>query len=294
MEADLLYRCSDQTGEAATWLADPGLLLWVDIDEGILHRYHWDSKQVRDYALPEMVTAVIPWKGHPGEVLLAMKNRFVAWHLTKGTYRTLIELPGLSPQLRTNDCKASPEGRLWCGVMHMNEYSGTGSLYCVESGHSCNQVLSRQCIPNGIVWNRAGDRMYYADSGRGCIEEYAYDRLTGSICLLRTAVQVPPEFGVPDGMTIDGDGMLWVAHWGGGGVYVWNPANGRLVDKIGVPAPHVASCTFGGQKKDQLYITTARSGLSAEQREAWPLSGSLFVAELPGVMSGENHYPFVD
>lgn len=293
MKATLLYQCSDQTGEAATWLQDSGIFLWVDIDNGILHQYHTDSKKVKNHVFPEMISAVIPWKGHRDEVIVAMKNRFVVYHLVNETFTTLIELPKLHPQLRINDCKASPDGRLWCGVMHTAGQSGNGSLYCIENGLAPVSVLQQQSIPNGIVWNCAGDRMYYADSGRGCIEEYAYDCLTGAIYFLRTAIQVPPEYGVPDGMTIDAKGLLWVAHWGGSGVYIWNPADGRLVDKVEVPVPHVASCTFGGCHGNLLYITTALSGLSAEEQDTYPLSGSLFVSEIPDIIPGENHYPFI-
>lgn len=158
---------------------------------------------------------------------------------------------------------------------------------------SLTPVLGQQSIPNGIVWNRKGDRMYYVDSGRRCIEEYAYDYLTGAIYFIRTAVQVPVEYGVPDGMTIDANGLLWVAHWGGFGVYVWSPSTGQLVDKIEVPVPNVASCTFGGKERNRLFITTAVDGLSEAEIQAYPLSGSLFVADVPGVVSGENHYPFI-
>lgn len=291
INTNLLYRCYDQTGEAATWLSGLQCLLWVDIDNGILHQYHADNQSVKDHTFPEVITSIIPWKGHDKEVILAMKNRFIVYHLEKKTYKTLIELSCLHPQWRTNDCKAAPEGRIWCGVMHRSEHNGNASLYCVENDLSLAQVLQQQSIPNGIVWNREGDRMYYADSGRGCIEEFAYDRLTGGIYFLRTAIQVPPEYGVPDGMTISADGLLWVAHWGGFGVYVWNPANGQLVRKIEVPVPNVASCTFGG--KGQLFITTALDGLSEEEKELYPLSGSLFVADVPGVIPGENHYPFI-
>lgn len=293
MKANLLYRCSDETGEAATWLPGLGILLWVDIDNGILHQYYPESKKVKEQTFPEMISSIIPWKGHEHEIILTMKNRLVSYHLKKATYTTLLEMPCLHPQLRTNDCKASPEGRLWCGVMHMSEHNETASLYCVDNDLSLAPVLKQQCIPNGLVWNKAGDRMYYADSGRGCIEEYAYDRLTGAAYLLRTAVQVPPEYGVPDGMTIDANGLLWVAHWGGFGVYVWNPVTGKLVDKIDVPVPNVASCTFGGANRRQLFITTALSGLSASEREAYPLSGSLFVADVSTVTVGENHYSFI-
>lgn len=289
----LFYRCYDQTGEAATWLPNLNCLLWVDIDNGILHQYNADDQSVKDHTFPEIITSIIPWKGHDLEVILAMKNRFIAYHLEKRTYQTIVEFSGLHPKWRTNDCKSSPTGQLWCGVMHTSEHNGNGSLYCVDHDLSLTQVLQQQSIPNGIVWNREGNRMYYADSGRGCIEEYAYDRLTGAIVFLRTAIQVPPEYGVPDGMTIDANDLLWVAHWGGYGVYVWNPVNGQLVDKIEVPAPHVASCTFGGKGHNHLFITTAIDGLSDSQKAAYPLSGSLFVADVPNVIPGENHYPFI-
>jgi sugar lactone lactonase YvrE len=84
-----------------------------------------------------------------------------------------------------------------------------------------------------------------------------------------------------DGMTIDCNDNLWVAQWGGGGVYCYNPYTGDLLTKIVVPAPHVASCAFGGDKLDTLYITTARAGLSEEQLEEYPLSGSVFCCK-PG------------
>lgn len=293
MKANLLYRSCDETGEAATWLPGSDVLLWVDIDRGILHQYHPETGTIKQHTLPEMVSSIIPRKGCKQEVILAMKNRLVSYHLERQTYTTLVEFSDLHPNLRTNDCKASPEGRIWCGVMQMDNHNETGYLYCVDNDLSLAPVLTKQCIPNGMVWNQAGDRMYYADSGRGSIEEYAYDRLTGAVYLLRTAIQVPPEYGVPDGMTIDAEGLLWVAHWGGFGVYVWNPATGKLVDKVEVPVPNVASCTFGGAKGNRLFITTALAGLSASEREAYPESGSLFVADVPGVVPGENHYSFI-
>ena len=95
------------------------------------------------------------------------------------------------------------------------------------------------------------------------------------------AVNIPEGTGSPDGMTIDCNDNLWVAQWGGGGVYCYNPYTGDLLTKIVVPAPHVASCAFGGDKLDTLYITTARAGLSKEQLEEYPLSGSVFCCK-PG------------
>lgn len=293
MEATLLHRCYDQTGEAATWIPGLDLFLWVDIDNGILHKYDAKNGTVTNHIFPDMISAIIPREGNSQEIIIALKNRLISYHLSRETYDTLVDIPSLSPNLRTNDCKASPEGRLWIGVMDTSNHNETGSLFCLHNNLSLNQVLTQQCIPNGIVWNRAGDRMYYADSGRHCIEEYAYDRLAGGIRFIRTAVQVPEIYGVPDGMTIDSSGHLWVAHWGGFGVYIWNPVNGQLIDKIDVPVPNVASCTFGGADRQSLFITTACSGLTASEKEMYPLSGSLFAARVTAA-PGENHYPFMN
>ena len=293
MKANLLHRCYDITGEAITWLPDRKTLLWVDIDRGILHQYDLENGVVEAHSFPEMITAIIPWKGHNEEVILAMKNRMVAYHLTKCDYRVLVELTDLQPWLRTNDCKASPDGRILYGVMRTHHQNNVGGLYCISHDLSCNKVLENQIIPNGIVWNKAGDRMFYADSGRHCIEEYGYSPQDGVIGK-RSVIEVSSEYGVPDGMTIDAEDNLWVAHWGGYGVYVWNPSTGKLMDKVEVPVPNVASCTFGGIGSNKLFITTALDGLSDEQLREYPLSGSVFVADTPDVVPGENHYPFMN
>ncbi|MDE6181403.1 MAG: SMP-30/gluconolactonase/LRE family protein, partial [Phocaeicola sp.] len=127
--AKLLYHCDDRTGEAATWLPSLNCLLWVDIDNGILHQYDASRRTVKNHTFPEMITSIIPWKGHDEEIILAMKNRFIVYHLEKRTYRTLVELTTLHPLWRTNDCKASPAGRIWCGVMHMTEHNGIAVFF---------------------------------------------------------------------------------------------------------------------------------------------------------------------
>lgn len=293
MKADLFYRCYDETGEAATWLREKGIFLWVDIDTGIVHAYGPESHSFAEFRLPAPVSAIIPWKDHPEEVLLAVKDRLIAFRLCDGSYQSVWPLEGLPAAWRTNDAKASPEGRLWIGIMNgAGNHQETGWVLAVEPDFSCRKILANQHIPNGVVWNAAGNKLYYADSGRGCIEEYAYDGEKGTICFLRVAVQVPPEYGVPDGMTISSDGLLWVAHWGGFGVYVWDPLTGKLMDKIELPVPNVASCTFGGIEEKQLFITTARSGLSEHEKAIYPLSGSLFVAKTEAT-PGENHFPFI-
>ncbi len=94
--------------------------------------------------------------------------------------------------------------------------------------------------------------------------------------------------GSPDGMTLDAEGKLWVALFRGGGVSRWDPATGRLLEFISVPAPNPTSCAFGGPNLDRLYITTARHGLTEEQLREQPHAGGLF-AVTPGVVGLPSH-----
>lgn len=287
LQATLLHRCTDGTGEGATWLAERELLLWVDIPKGTLHIHSPKANSFRTVTFPSKLSTIVPMPD--GRLLLALKGQLVAYDLEDESIETLIPLLPEDTLRRPNDGKASPDGRLFLGVMHESDHRETGTLYRVDPDLSLHPVLEKQSIPNGIVWDSSGTRMYYADSGRRLIEAYRYNPADGSILYDGIAVAVPDRMGVPDGMTICRDGNLWVAHWGGFGVHIWNPRTGDLLGKVSVPAPNVASCTFG--EGGLLYITTARDGLSADELEQYPLSGSLFVAQTSAT-GAMNHWPF--
>ena len=134
--------------------------------------------------------------------------------------------------------------------------------------------------------------MYYNDTHTGTVQEFNYDEQTGEIVFTRIAVKVPEELGWPDGMAIDADGMLWVAHWGGNGVYCWHPDTGALLAKVEVPAPHVSSCAFGGPGGNELLITTAREHMTAAEIAKYPLSGSVFHVRLPVKGMPVNYFKY--
>ena len=110
----------------------------------------------------------------------------------------------------------------------------------------------------------------------------SYDLKTGSLGQGRVCVTIAPDEGIPDGMTIDEEGMLWVAHWGGWCVSRFNPHNGVCLARVYVPVKHVTCCTFGGQNMDELYITTSTNGVAGIEWLKQPHAGALFVAR-PGV-----------
>ncbi|HVO69982.1 MAG TPA: SMP-30/gluconolactonase/LRE family protein, partial [Aggregatilineaceae bacterium] len=137
-------------------------------------------------------------------------------------------------------------------------------------------MLTGVSISNGIVWTADHKTMYYSDTTPGTVTAFDYDNVTGNISHSRVAIQVPQEMGLPDGMAIDSEGMLWIAHFGGGAVRRWNPDTSEVMETIEVPATDPTACAFGGENLDELYITTARTGLTEEQLHREPHSGGLF------------------
>lgn len=268
---------SAQLGEGAIWHPEKEALMWVDIIEGKVFMYKPGEGMVQNIKLGSMVGTVVPASGNYFAV--AAQETGIFGLTTDGIPELIAEFPASAGQnVRFNDGKCDPMGRFWVGTMHKEQIKGAADLYMLQND---TMVIKQPdvTISNGIVWDTNKNLMYYIDTPTQSVYSYDYNNETGEISNQRVVIEVPKEKGSPDGMTIDSEGMLWIAHWGGNGVYRWNPDNGELLDRIDVPAPNVTSCAFGGPNLSTMYITTARVGMTEEQLAEYPLSGSLFSIE---------------
>jgi sugar lactone lactonase YvrE len=164
--------------------------------------------------------------------------------------------------------------------MAIDAAPGAGSLYRLDPDGSVHRVLEGTTISNGLAWSAGGATLYYIDTGGQAIQAFDFDLETGGVSRRRDIAEVPVALGRPDGMAIDSEGMLWVALWDGGLVTRWDPKSGALLDRVSLPVSRPTSCAFGGPNLEDLYITSARSGLDAETLEAQPLAGGLFRARV--------------
>lgn len=288
LNADLAFKAEATTGEGAIWHADRNTLFWVDIEGKTLYEYSTDKQDCKSWEFDRMVSTVVPETNNT--VVVSLQDEIVRVNLNDGSLASVAPIPDCDGKVRCNDGKCDPAGRLWIGTMGFGAPKGAGTLYAVTSDGTVTTKLEKVTISNGIVWSANRKYMYYNDTATGRIARYRYDEKTADILFDGVAVTLLPGTGSPDGMTIDSNDNLWVAQWGGFGVYCYNPYTGELLAKVEVPAPHVASCAFGGKDMNTLYITTARAGLSDEQLEEYPLSGSLFVCK-PGA-NGPEPYRF--
>ncbi len=284
----LVYDAQAGVGEGALWDDQNNRLLWIDITGKTLYLYYPESAQMHSYPMPQEIGTVVPLDS--STVVLALAKGIFTFNIDTKVLRAQV-LPDIDTQaVRFNDGKCAPDGTLWVGTMDFEVTNPIAALYKVGPGYSFSKQLDSVTVSNGIIWSVDGTKMYYIDSPTYTVAEFDYDVKTGTIANKKIIINTPPEWGTPDGATIDEEGMLWIAHWGKGRVSRWNPNKGILLDTIIVPAPHVTSLAFGGVHKDILYITTARNWMQEGDEEKYPKAGGLFAVK-PGV-KGISSYSF--
>jgi sugar lactone lactonase YvrE len=272
-------------GEGPLWIAQLGCFFWVDIEKGNLHRYPLATEQLEIRHFPHRLAVVL--EGQNGKLILGLDRRLVRYDWETEEIQALCEVEEDLTLNRFNDGKVDPNGRIWIGTLSTLFTEGAGSLYRIGPNLQPEVQLKNLTISNGMAWTADGHTFYFIDTPTKKIQEFAFDAESGRIEFRRIAVEIAEGLGYPDGMCIDREGMLWVAHYAGSGVYRWNPQTGKLLDKIELPAPHVTSCCFGGENLDLMLITTAQENLSAEVLEKYPNSGDVFLVkvEVAGVES---------
>lgn len=274
MHLELLLHARANLGEGPAWDASRGLLYWVDILAGDLHIFHPQRKTDVRIDLGELVGCVSPCQG--GDLILALRSGFATFQLRNQKLNRLVVPEAHLPGNRFNDGKCDPAGRFLAGTMDDAEKEASGSLYSYSPDGTLKTLLTSVRISNGLAWSPDYQILYHIDTPTRQVTAFDYDLASGDIANPRPVVTVPPEMGWPDGMTSDFEGMLWVAMWGGAKLTRWNPATGQLLEAIPVPALNISSCVFGGPDLTDLYITSARKGMTTAQMKKYPLTGGLF------------------
>ncbi len=265
-------------GEGALW--DPGLgrLLWVDIVGHRVHSLDPSTGAHDGHDVGDDVGAVVVARN--GRLLVALRDRLASLDPATGTLATVVPVEADRPDTRCNDGKCDPAGRFWVGTMVEGAARDTAALYCLDPELALRRRLDGVTLSNGLAWSGDGTRLYYIDTPRQRVDEFAFDAVTGELGARRVVLEIPPALGAPDGMTIDAEDQLWIALWGGGAVIRVDPAAGRITERVAVPATNVTSCAFGGGSLDQLFVTTARVGRSDVELAREPHAGALYRVEV--------------
>ena len=236
----------------------PGHVLWVDIPAGCVLRKSTEGGSLQRVEIGQSVGCVFP--SERGGYIAGLREGIATFDFERGITGWIDWSIAADPETRCNDGAIDRRGRLWVGVMRDDQREGSGSLIRIGDGGSPRVAREGLTVPNGIAWSADGRLMYHIDSPRRVVEAIEFDEDRGELGSVVRTICTPEQWGYPDGMTIDSEGLLWVSHWGGGRLSRWDPGSGNCEGEIVVPASNVTSCAFAGEGSRDLYITTARDG----------------------------------
>ena len=264
--------------EGPTWDAANGHVTWVDLEAGRILSALWADDRLDDVtsvSVGEQVGCAFPIGD--GRFLAALTRELAIVDATGTIQRSA----ALTPEgTRFNDGKVDPAGRLVVGTLALDEHGWDHLLLRLEHDGSITTLDADLGLSNGLGWSPDGSVFYSIDTPRSTVYRRDYDAATGRVGHREVFIDLVDAY--PDGMTVDADGNLWIAIWGGHEVRCYDASGRRVADAtVSVDAPHVSSAAFVGPDLDHLVITSASRDLSPEERVSWPHAGGLFVAR-PG------------
>ena len=278
IQVECIWNGKAALAESPLWVVSEQVLYWVDIEQARLYRYQPASRSIRCRQLEGRLTSIAP--GQPGQFVGTFADGFVSMDRTGNKVTRIVAPERNLPDNRFNDGKLDPRGRFWAGTMNEQGAGPTGALYRLDADLRCRKMDDGYTISNGPAFSPDGRRMYCADSAIRTVFRMELDA-EGNIEGKSLFIEFTEAMGLPDGMTVDCEGNLWICHWGGWRVSCF-AGDGRLLGAIRLPVSNVTSCCFGGSDLSVLYITSARQGLRDKALRKQPLAGGVFSCE-PGV-----------
>ena len=274
MNAELVFDCKNIIGEGAVWDIKQQTLYWVDIMGKKVMSCKNENAYFNTYNIDQMVGTVAICENDL--LLLALNHGIYFFNKETKELHRISDPESTLPLNRFNDGKCDPAGRFWAGTMQIDPINPDGSLYLLHHDLTIEKKIKKLTISNGIIWSLDNSKMYFIDTPTNEIRIYDYNNATGDIKFDRILIKIDGKSGCFDGMTIDENGNLWVAMYGGSCVNCYDKDTGEVLDVVSLPTSHVTTCAFGGKDLDTLYITTAINGLTDKQLKNEPLAGGLF------------------
>src|ERR1700730_8104340 len=263
----------DLLGEGPLWSSRDQSLYWVDILAPAVHRLSLTDGRVSSWPMPEMIGWVIERATAPG-FIAGFQSGFAELTLEPLAIRPIIDPEPHLTENRLNDAKADHLGAIWAASMNVDVQTPGGSLYRFDPDRSVTTIDSGYVIANGPAFSPAHDYVYHTDSGRGLVYRFEL-RADGTVGDRQVFLEFEADWGSPDGMTVDTEGGLWIAHWGGARVSRFLPT-GALDRVVPLPTARITSCAFAGPNLDRMFVTSAGADGAPDT-----LAGALFEVD-PG------------
>jgi len=265
-----LLHLNNRLGEGPVWNVSEHALYWVNIDSHCFYRYYPATGAQEHFDVGQPIGVLRFRKS--GGLVMALRDGLAFWDFQTQSLKFIANPEPGKPQARFNDGAVDRLGRFWTGTLAPG---ATSALYRLDPDLSVHTMETGITVSNGIGWSPDNRTMYYCDSRIHMIYAYDFDLTSGTITNRRAFVHTPDDPSTPDGLTVDSEGFIWCARWGGWKVVRYDPT-GKVEREIRLPVEYPTSCAFGGEALDELYITSAWTRLSDAQRKEQPDAGDIF------------------
>jgi sugar lactone lactonase YvrE len=269
-------------GENPLWDVAEQALYFIDNTGQKVHRHHPGTGATRSWDMPSVITALAVRAG--GGAVVTLRTGVHTLDFETGAVTALHPLDQPPPYV-FNDGKVDARGRFVIGASTANfaNPQPDGGVYSLEAGRGLRRIDSGVHFSNGPCWSPDFKTFYFSDSWLNTTYAYDYDLETGEVANKRPFANTTELGGVPDGSTVDADGLLWMAIFRGAKVVAFRP-DGKLERVVDMPVPLTSSVMFGGPDLDLLYVTTIAEDVTAiAQGAAAPAqiegAGDVFVIE---------------
>lgn len=283
MKAQLVVDGRHELGEGVLWCERTQSVFWTDIHASRLWNHHPQSGATRSWGMPERLCCYA-FTAEDRQLLLGLESRLAFFNLDTGAIAPIREVEADLPTTRLNDGRCDRQGRFVFGTLNEDAArEPIGSFYRLNVDLTLERLaLPGVAISNSICFSPDGSLMYHCDTLTRRIMCCDYDTLSGAVSNQRLFADLADQPGSPDGSTVDADGHVWNAQWGGARAVRFAP-DGTVERMVEVPSRQASCVAFGGADFSTLYITTAHEGMSPQQRADDALAGALFAARLDGV-----------
>ena len=281
-EIELVVNTNDVLGEVPIWCPREQALYWMDGFKSALHRLD-ASGAVSSWTPPEKFGSFA--LRERGGFVIAARKQFALFDPDDGAYQPIGIPEPDGPDNFLNDGRCDRQGRFWSGSLSRMIDAPTGRLHRLDADHSIHTMDQDIWVSNGVAFAADGRTMYFSDSHLKQIYCYELDPMSGDLSNKRVFVDASDRVGIPDGATVDAEGLLWHAEFDfqmtrDTSFIVRREPSGRIMRAIEVPVSRPTSCMFGGENLDTLYVTTASFRMTDAQRAAQPYAGGLLALDV--------------
>ena len=271
-EVKVLWKLRCKLGEGTLWVKEHNSIYFVDIKKKSFFSLNTKNNKKKKYRVNKEIGFLAHIKGDI--FILGLQGELRIQNIkTKKIIENILIEEDIKLN-RVNDGKTDPKGNLWFGTMdNLERKIEKGSLYKLDKNLLLTKVDKNYRITNGPAFIDELN-FYHTDSSKKIIYKIRISK-KNKIINKKIFKKFSSKDGSPDGMTLDNNKNLWVAHFHGACVSVFNNS-AKLIHRIQLPAKNITNCTFGGQKNNELFITSATKGMSNTDLQKYRYSGFLF------------------